>query len=306
MALGRFDEFRFYRFGLALGVRNVWQNGAALGWKKTIGKIAQPINSPTRFSEYWYFEERIRECFKAAHPARTLRILDVGSPKTMGLYIAVRYDAAIDLTDISPQNLDEYRVLWEVLRARAKGKALFAAKDARALEYPDAVFDIVYAMSVIEHVEGQTGDTAAIHEAMRVLRPGGRLVVSVPFGRRYVEQSRIGLAGAVTRTGDRTPHFFQRIYDAPSARARLIEPAMGLGLSHVTCTSVWRENVAAIRLLGAAGEQVRGLLGWANPLVSILVNRSDSEFRTGNDDRYGTMFSERDIYGDLMFSGRKL
>ena len=57
--------------------------------------------------------------------------------------------------------------------------------------------------------------------------------------------------------------------------------------------------------MGSAGENVRGLLGWTNPLQSMIVNRSERGLRTGETDRYDQIFTERDIYGDLMFSGQK-
>jgi SAM-dependent methyltransferase len=48
---------------------------------------------------------------------------------------------------------------------------------AEALPFRSASFDIVTAFDVIEHCRD---DQRAVAEAMRVLRPGGRLLVSVP------------------------------------------------------------------------------------------------------------------------------
>jgi len=45
------------------------------------------------------------------------------------------------------------------------------------LPYPDQMFDIVLSNEVLEHVPD---DRAAIHEAHRVLKPGGRLFVFTP------------------------------------------------------------------------------------------------------------------------------
>ena len=71
--------------------------------------------------------------------------------------------------------------------------------DLRSLPYRDALFDIVACISTLEHVgcDGSlfTGDSrhaesrpdtsiAAVHELVRVLCPGGRLLLSVPFGKR--------------------------------------------------------------------------------------------------------------------------
>jgi SAM-dependent methyltransferase len=48
--------------------------------------------------------------------------------------------------------------------------------DAERLPFPDASFDGVLLLDVLEHVD----DGAALVEAMRVLRPGGWVLVSVP------------------------------------------------------------------------------------------------------------------------------
>jgi SAM-dependent methyltransferase len=55
----------------------------------------------------------------------------------------------------------------------------FAAQaTAEALPFPDAVFDLVMAMDIIEHVDD---DEPVFRELARVLRPGGMLVMSSPL-----------------------------------------------------------------------------------------------------------------------------
>ncbi|RMF85345.1 MAG: class I SAM-dependent methyltransferase [Nitrospinota bacterium] len=49
--------------------------------------------------------------------------------------------------------------------------------DACALPFPDEVFDTIYAFDVIEHVRNKT---AFIDSLLRVLKPGGLLVLSTP------------------------------------------------------------------------------------------------------------------------------
>jgi len=49
---------------------------------------------------------------------------------------------------------------------------------AAALPFPDAVFDLVMAMDIIEHVDD---DELVFRELARVLRPGGTLVLSSPL-----------------------------------------------------------------------------------------------------------------------------
>ena len=58
---------------------------------------------------------------------------------------------------------------------------MLEAADATALPYPDGGFDAAVSVSVIEHIRGN-GDTTAMRELARVLRPGGTLVLTFPYG----------------------------------------------------------------------------------------------------------------------------
>jgi SAM-dependent methyltransferase len=297
------DELKYYFFGLRAGLRNLTANGSRLGLRKTVGKITQPINAPSRFPEYHRFATAITDYLATAPPGRRITILDVGSPKLLGLYLGHVTAAALTLTDITDLNVDEYRIMWRALQRDARGTVEFVLQDARSLQWPDAAFDVVYSMSVIEHVEGDSADALAVRELLRVLKPGGLLIVSVPFGPTYVEQRRIGVAGAARRTGDQGAYFFQRIYDARAFRARILSQTAAL--ERVEVTTVARRLPWVARGFGALGENLRGLLGFVNPILSAAVNRT----RVGIDDtfhvQYGAMHQASDVYGDLILVGRK-
>jgi len=60
--------------------------------------------------------------------------------------------------------------------------------DMSLLPFPDANFDVVASSLAIHNIHSAERRRAAILEAVRVLRPGGRLVIAdLPFTRRYVE-----------------------------------------------------------------------------------------------------------------------
>lgn len=61
--------------------------------------------------------------------------------------------------------------------ARRRGLALLVAAAAEALPYPDGTFDVVLSHEVIEHV---ADDRRAVAEMVRVLRPGGRILLFCP------------------------------------------------------------------------------------------------------------------------------
>src|SRR5713226_3978536 len=146
MALFPYNELKYYFFGLRTGLANLATNGLSLGVMKSLGKVIQPINAFTRFPEYYYIDAAIQDYLKSVSGSRVVRILDVGSPKMMGLYLGARTRAEVTLTDISELNVDEYKVIWRALEPRATGKAAFSLQDARSLPYSDGEFDVVYAM----------------------------------------------------------------------------------------------------------------------------------------------------------------
>ena len=85
---------------------------------------------------------------------------------------AVPHDIALTLADQSAGMVEE-----AVGRCRAAGFARVAGlqADAMALPFADASFDVVVAMHMFYHLSDQAGAMAEMH---RVLKPGGRLVVT--------------------------------------------------------------------------------------------------------------------------------
>src|SRR5262247_4760062 len=73
--------------------------------------------------------------------------------------------------------------------------------DMRALPLEDNSFDLVLSSLAIHNIPGNTGRDRAISEAVRVLRPGGRLmIVDVRGTRRYEAQlAKLGLNDVARR-----------------------------------------------------------------------------------------------------------
>ncbi len=297
------EEMKYYRFGQMLGMSNLVRNRAQLGLKKTVGKCLQPINSYTRFPEYRFFGSEAESYLPQV--AGRPKVLDVSSPKCFGLYLAFHFPVEIHLTDIDAASVAEGEILWGTIRDRARGDARFSVEDARALNYSAESFDLVYAMSVIEHVAdsgGRMGDSQSIQEMLRVLRPGGLLLISVPFGDEYVEQDRVGLEGAARQTGDDNRHFFQRIYTPSTAEERILKVASGANL--VKAMTVERRDQGTARLYRRLGVNLRAVCGCLNPVLSLALN----DCREGIvpvAGAYGDLWDERDVYGDLLLAWQK-
>jgi SAM-dependent methyltransferase len=298
-----FGEIDYYRFGVGAGIRNLLGNGFSIGLRKTIGKISQPINSYTRFPEYYFMDQAISHYVTESRRSKPLNMLDVGSPKCFGLYLANKLEVEVEMTDVSRLNLDEYQLMSKRLEPKAKGHVHFATQDARALDYENAAFDIVYAMSVIEHVEGETGDSQSVREMVRVLRPGGVLLFSVPFGKKYTVQRRRGLAHAVEKTEDESLYFFQRIYDRAALESRILPALEGLRVR--SQWTIWRERELPVRMFKKLGESMQGLLGFMNPLLSRWCNRCSSGIVNEIPGCYSEIYSENDSYGDVVLVAEK-
>ena len=301
-----FDEMKYYRFALSLGFSNLRKNKFALGAKKTLGKIFQPINSYTRFPEYSFIGRQIEDYLVRAVPwGERAKILDVASPKAFGLYLAYHFPVEVHLTDIDVATVREARMLWSAISAKAKGTVFFDIQDGRCLEYPRDYFDIVFSMSVIEHVadvNGAQGDSQSAREMLRVLKPRGLMLATVPFGPHYVEQKREGFDGAARFTSTETLYFFQRIYSVEAAGARLIDSIPEASLSRAV--TVRRKQNALARLYRELGQEPRALLGSLNPLLSRALNETAEGLRKVPGE-YGAVYSERDFYGDLMLAWEK-
>jgi len=95
------------------------------------------------------------------------RVLDVGCG--LGLYVRRFRNVAAEVhgVDVDPERVREASLELPNIREAS----------AESLPYPDASFDVVLSHEVLEHVPS---DRAAVREALRVLKPGGRLVVFVP------------------------------------------------------------------------------------------------------------------------------
>jgi len=108
--------------------------------------------------------------------------------------------------------------------------------DAQHMSFDADSFDIVSCISVLEHIPGN-GDSVAMQEVGRVLRPGGVALITVPFAQAYRE--------AVPPYVDERSH---RVYDRVALTQRIIEPS-DLRLEHVSCFGTRSAGFAVSGLL---------------------------------------------------------
>ncbi|MBN1938577.1 MAG: class I SAM-dependent methyltransferase [Candidatus Aminicenantes bacterium] len=305
----KYREASFAIFGLGAGAASFVRNGFTPGFRVAASAVLQPLNSYTRFPEYHFLDREIAALLSdRPSPSVLPRLLDIGSPKLFGFHLARRYPVTVVLTDISPLNIEPYKKMWTALRSGARGRVVFETRDARRLTDPDDAYDAVYAMSVLEHIEGTAGDTASVEEMIRVTKPGGLLAFSVPFGPVYQEQTIRGIAHAVERTERDTLHFFQRIYDPVQFERRLRRPLLGR-IDFERVRTIDRRPSALLRgchfLRGHLPESILTGLGFLNPFLSLALNRDRAGVVLPEIASYGPIHRFGDIFADLVYAGRK-
>ena len=220
-----------------------------------------------RFEDrYWWFVARrhlITSLLQTHYPQDgRLQILDIGCGTGAMLDELVPFGHVVG-ADYAPEAL-------QFCVTRGVGADL-ARADVRRLPFADASFDVVTAMDIVEHIDD---DKAAACEIFRVLRPGGRLLVTVPaFPSLWSEH-------------DEALHHYRR-YTVP--RLKDLFQRVGLAVDKVSYTvttlfpAIWafRQIGNLLRPLAARGradgEKKANLINFSAPVNAALLALSQWE-----------------------------
>jgi SAM-dependent methyltransferase len=252
---------------------SVWAEGLRVGWRCLRSDARVGVERLLLPVSYW----RHAEFSYAVHhlPARAgARVLDLGSPKDLGVFLARRRGYAVRATDILPA-----AVTRGVRTARAAGvlgdgpgRVFLEIVDGRRLPYADSTFDAAYSISVLEHIP-DAGDTEAIRELVRVVRPRGVVVVTTPFDHRYRETFVDRRVYERSADGAGRPVFFERHYDREALQQRLIETPATRLLSF----ELWGEGIVRVESALSRLGPMRTPLSPLEPLLAKLALRQTGE-----------------------------
>jgi SAM-dependent methyltransferase len=158
------------------------------------------------------------------------RLLDMGCGGGRHAFEAWRRGATVVALDASEGDLKEVRAVLgamidahEIPHTEAEGVGGAVTGDALELPFADATFDCIIASEVLEHVWAYE---RAIAELVRVLRPGGRMAVTVPT--RWPER----VSWALDHRYHDTPGGHVRIFRQHELEAKLEAAGMWLRGSH--------------------------------------------------------------------------
>jgi SAM-dependent methyltransferase len=229
----RLTDWDVYRFGLQVGIRAF----PIAPWV-ALKRLVLPIEY-IRCVEFRYVLDHLEV-------AENHLVLDIGSPKLLSLFLAARVGARVWATDLVDYFFAAYGVYARSVLGEGRDRYTMETQDAQALAYKDETFDRVFSVSVIEHISGD-GDTSAMHEIARVLKPGGIVCLTVPWSDRgYIEEfHRPDLVGGYwMKPGEKGERvFYQRAYDRDSMRKRLLVHDQ----LHVVDLSFWGERRIAVQ-----------------------------------------------------------
>lgn len=205
-----YSDWDVYRFGLQVGARAL-----PIAPRHALKRLVLPVEY-IRCSEFRYVLEHLD--VTAGH-----RVLDIGSPKLLSLFLASRVGASIWATDLVDDFFLPYAAYAASVLGSEQKRYVIETQDARTLTYRDESFDRVFSVSVVEHIPDD-GDARAMREIARVLKPGGIVCLTVPWSDRgYLEECHApGPDLYWVGSSDREKVFYQRAYDRRSLHARLL------------------------------------------------------------------------------------
>lgn len=161
------------------------------------------------------------------------RLLDVGPRFEVFMpVVAMKYGCSVWGVDLEPEfSKRQLKMASKVPKTKKlvdEGRLNFIDGDAAALPIEDGFFTKISAISTVEHIPDES---PIVRELARVLAPGGRLVMTVPYDpwRDEPKYYRKNIYGK----GDRpTEEFYERYYNDKNLRDRLIEPS-GLAVAEI-------------------------------------------------------------------------
>lgn len=261
--------FQLYFFTIGLAIRTL-----------LAGKLSMGLKLLTASVGYWRFWPNGITLDQIRPQHRD--ILDVSSPKIVSLFLASDGSRSVLATDLDDPKLFNRWVKYAGMAGWQNYRAEF--QDARSIRHTDASFDFIYSISVIEHIPGN-GDTEALREFARLLRPGGIVVVEVPYRRQREE---IVLHYDSKGAPLDAPRFYERHYDKALLDERLRIPELEVTAQWIL-GEWWRIDrwiatdrlprplrLAALPLepfLAAMNYWVRTDDSKGNPLAALMVYR---------------------------------
>lgn len=232
------------------------------GLKRAIGFIIQPIENWSRYPELL----SVLEFFPILQQNDI--VLDIGSPKCFGLCIANSSPARFILTDIWDIAIREVEEIQQQFIKNNQTNVHLCCADALNLSsYNDKSINVLYSISVIEHIATFDGFERALQEFARILKPNGVCLITVPIHKIFKEEySDEKVYSDAQQIGQK--NFFSYFYDLSRINKIIFQAKeYGLELEHLRIL-YWKESWILLKIWRKFPQKLRGFLGFINLLFA--------------------------------------
>ena len=205
-------------------------------------------------------------------------VVDVGcSANLLAFYLAHRLTIVHGI-DIEAKVRDWFEAVksWSCLKSKKNLRVELLTQDFTRSTLPDHFADKAVAVSSIEHMfsDDGEGDRQAVLQILRILKPGGEAVITVPSsGEGGFHEARSG------DSRDGQPY---RLYDREAIRDRLLSDSKIGGvtikfLAHTTPDPRFTHLTFQKFWLNKLGSEDRKQWSWAYPILGEVFNPIISE-----------------------------
>ncbi|MCW6036953.1 class I SAM-dependent methyltransferase [Spirulina subsalsa FACHB-351] len=182
-------------------------------WGRFINLLCNPVSS-TRYFEFPF-------CLNALNWNQVKTYLDISSPRLFLLYLLEKYPH-LQGHFLNPDVSDLAETQHYFEQVKRPLKIQFLTHDVTGLPYPDQSFDVITSISVLEHIP-KDGDSLAVRELWRVLKPHGKLILTLPCAVNYEEEWREEDTYNLGYEAQNGKYFFQRFYDQRALKERIFD-----------------------------------------------------------------------------------
>jgi len=197
----RAPGLKFQRDCALLAFRLLFSGKAPLSYREIYQMLFWPMDS-TRYFEFAFMWDAVSRLSFS-------RYLDVSSPRLFPIILTLKREYL--LSDLMNPDLADLASTAELVKAlHLESHCNLHGCLVSHAPFDKGSFDVVTSISVVEHIPQ---DTQAIDHMWKLLKPGGRLLLTLPCAaqssEQYIDRNEYGLLAA----DDDGFFFFQRLYD---------------------------------------------------------------------------------------------
>lgn len=250
-----------------------------------ITEYIQVCRWPFRKLEYSFVLETLLRYLQPG-----MRFLDAGSGVTPLAHVIAQHGVHAEACDGNEREMKE---LIQLQPEKIYGTPVtYSVQDLTRMQFPDASFDAISCVSVLEHIPSPY-DQVALRELQRILRPGGVLILTVDFTPAIKNK-----AGRLGYYLGRTVHLVHsgRLIEVVRGVQRKVEAQQSVsqGAAHHArsanqCLEVAHLEHDLLPLL--LGQELPSTVGYSSDLRSLSVAHAARFWRLGKHDSHAEVRS---------------